>query len=209
MSLLLQNKRSIISVLAVRIEFYKFKNSVDDTEHTEVAHITDASVPVKVKIGEVYEDFYPLGNFLSVTPTKNELSATQSQVSIGLSGIPDKAIWKMLNNPIKNSKVDIYRLFYDTATKTVINTNRFGRFSGTVSTHTVEDTPAEGSPGTCTITLICNNKTTSLSRVNGRNNGPVSMKFYYPNDTSYDRIQSLVGTQYNFGAPKVKMETLK
>ena len=200
MSLILQDKTSIISVLAVRLEFYKFRDFVDDTPSTAVVRMTDSSYPIGIIVNSVLEEFVPMGSLLSLTATKNELAATQSQLSISLSGLPETTMWKMLNNPIKNTRVNIYRVFYDTETKSVINTNPFGRFTGTVSYFTVEDSP--GTPGSCSITLVCNNKTTDLSKVVGRNNGPISMQFYFPNDTSYDRIINLVGTRYNFGSPK-------
>jgi hypothetical protein len=207
MALLLENKKSIISVLAVRLELYKYRNNEGDTPHTEIVRMCDAAFPVKVKIGDVFEDFEELGNILSITSVKNELAPSQSQVSISMSMLNKETTWKFLNNPIKNSKVAIYRVMYDSVTKTIINTSTVGKFNGTINYYTVEDSP--GRPGTSTITFVCNNKTVDLTRVKGRNNGPVAMKFYYPNDTSFDRILNLTGTRYNFGSPIVKMEPKK
>ena len=202
MALLLENKKSIISVIALKIEFYNYKNSPDDTAHTEVVRVTDATWPVKVKINGTDEEFLPLGSLISFSTTKNELANTQSQVSIVMSGLPEGVMWKTLNNPIKNSRVTMYRVFYDTNTKQLINTNSFGKFNGTVSYYTIEDTLGDSSTfGTCTITFICNNKTTDLAKTIGRTTGPLPMKFFFPDDVSFDRVMQLVGAQYNFGAP--------
>lgn len=207
MSLLLQNHKSIISITAVRIIMFKYRNSESDTPHTEIVTMSDSTIPVTINTDGIDEHYVPMGSLMSITSVKNELVSTESQVSIGLSGLPEGAIWKMLNNPIKNSRVNIYRVYYDTITGQLINTQKFGKFTGLVNYYTIEDSP--GNPGTCNIIMICNNKTTDLNRVLGRSTGPLLMKRYFPTDVSFDRVVQLVGARYNFGAPEVIKGVLK
>jgi hypothetical protein len=127
-------------------------------------------------------------------------------MNITLSGIPTNSLNEILYSDIKGSKVDVYRMFFDSITGEKLNIagNPAGRFSGYVANYSIsEELDVEELAGTHTINLECASYITLLSTfVNGRRTNPSDQKLLYPTDTSFDRVPSIMGANYNFGAPK-------
>lgn len=150
--------------------------------------------------------YLPLGGLVSIGASRSEIRSSGDSIKIGISGIPNSSLQEILYSDIKGSTVSVYRGFFDVETGNIlpIAGNPAGRFFGYVNNYSIEEelNVAELS-GTHTITLECASYINLLKTfVNGRRTNPVDQKLLYPGDTSFDRVPNLVGSNYNFGAPK-------
>jgi hypothetical protein len=150
------------------------------------------------------EDYLGLGTLLGVTNTSNDLRVTQNQVTISISGIPNTSISEILNNKIKGSDIQIWRVLFDPATSQILNIagNPMGRFQGIVNNYALEEDWAPGATVTSnTISLICASTVDVLNnKVSGRRTNTTDEKALYPNDLSMDRVRQLTNSNFNFGA---------
>jgi len=125
---------------------------------------------------------------------------------VTISGIPNTSIAEIVNSRMKGCPIKIYRVVFDpvTGTQLAITGNPAGRFFGIVSNYTLEeDYSVDERRSTNTIAMICTSNMEFLdNKVTGRKTNPSSMKQFYPSDESFDRVPSLVGANFNFGAPQ-------
>jgi hypothetical protein len=57
--------------------------------------------------------------------------------------------------------------------------------------------------GTCTISFQCSTLIDLMSEKRaGRRTNPMDEKTFFPNDLAMDRVPTLAGSSFNFGAPK-------
>ena len=146
-----------------------------------------------------------LGQLLSVTNTVNNLRATPEELSIGISGIPQKNITDILNYRVKGSDLKVYRAFFDVNTGELLNIigNPAGKFQGIVSNFDITDDLEMGADlGTVTLTLTATSVVEMLNnKISGRRTNPIDQQLLYPTDVSMDRVPSLAKSNFNFGAP--------
>ena len=146
-----------------------------------------------------------LGQLLSVTNTVNNLRATPEELSIGISGIPQKNITDILNYRVKGSDLKVYRAFFDVNTGELLNIigNPAGKFQGIVSNFDITDDLEMGADlGTVTLTLTATSVVEMLNnKISGRRTNPIDQKLLYPTDVAMDRVPSLAKSNFNFGAP--------
>ena len=202
MSLKYENTQHLESVLVIMITVLNYRASSTDVPHTEyiVFNDSDRRFAIFDEAGnEHVANGY--GQFLSVSSSRNELTPSSSQVSLSISGIPNSSLWQILNNPMKGSQINIWRAFYHQGTEDQIVPGQLdGRFYGTISHYSIQDTTTETS-ATSVITLICDNLAQrTFGEIRGRQTNSQIQKILFPNDTSFDRVSSLVGSAYNFGA---------
>jgi hypothetical protein len=150
-------------------------------------------------------NYQGLGQLLSISNTENSLRASPEELTITISGIPTANIPAILNNKIKGSKVDIYRIFFNPTTGVFLNIsgNPAGKFKGIVNNYNIVDDLSEGSDsGTISIVLSATNVVDLLNnKVTGRRTNPLDHQEFYPNDQSMDRVPGLAKSNFNFGAP--------
>lgn len=152
--------------------------------------------------GETYQ---PLGQLLGITDTTSSIRATQGNMSLSISGIPNSSIAEVLSIKLKGSAVQVWRVFFDAATGTqlAIAGNPAGRFQGIVSNYSLEEeidmmsrTQTNKILMTCSSTVdVLNNK------ISGRRTNERDEKSLYATDKSFDRVVALRNSNFNFGAP--------
>ena len=149
------------------------------------------------------ESYTPLGNLMAVSESSSELRINQTQLSITISGIPDTSIAEILNNKIKGSAVEVWRVYFDATTGELLNVvdNPAGRFQGIVNNYSLEEDWSE-SGSSNTILLTCSSSVDLLAnKVSGRRTNPNDQRALYPSDASMDRVLALANSNFNFGAP--------
>lgn len=149
------------------------------------------------------DTYSALGTLLSVTDSTSELRATTNQLTIAISGIPDTSIAEILDNKIKGSAIEVWRVFFDSVTgqQLAITGNPAGRFQGIVNNYSLEE-DWSGREASNRIILTCASTIEVLgNKVNGRRTNPIDQKALYPTDESMDRVLKLSNSNFNFGAP--------
>lgn len=198
----LSSYTAIETGLFVRIEVDYYKATAGSSPTATVLRFSDYRGTVTID-GESYVG---LGKLLNITPTTSELRGSTGSITIGISGIPNTSIAEIVNSRIKGSPVKIYRMVFDptTGTALAITGNPAGRFFGIVSNYSLEeDYSIDDRRSTNTISLICTSNMEFLdNKVTGRKMNPKGMKAFYSSDLSFDRVPSLVGANFNFGAPQ-------
>lgn len=152
------------------------------------------------------ENYLAVGNFLGVTASSSDLRATGNSMTITLSGVPNSSISDVLNRKIKGAAVRVYRVAFNATTGQALDIegNPMGRFRGFVNNYTIsEDYDVQNRSTTSTISFICASAVDVLSnKVSGRLTNPDSMRRFFPNDASMDRVPALQNTVFDFGVPK-------
>lgn len=194
---------AIHSSFFIRIDVAEYRNYGSSSYSSEILTFSDHYNNINID-GQL---FVPLGSHLSITETVSELVTSRSQVNITLSGVPDSALYEILNSKIKGSPVIIYRGIFDSGTNAILNSDNLasGRFRGIVTNYLLNEEFTNDVNGTArsstnTITLQCSGSVEMLqNKISGRKTNPTSMKRFFPTDVSFDRVPSLENTQFNFG----------
>ena len=202
MTINLSSYTSIGSGLFVRIECNKYRTTSSGSFSTEVFKFSDQVLTWNID----GENYLGLGQLLSISETVSEIKGSSNEVQISVSGIPNANITEIINSRIKGSSVEIYRVIFDSASHQVlsISGNPAGRFFGQVNNYSIsEEYDIDQRTATNTITFICSGVLDILANTTkGRRTNPQDQKFYHPSDLSMDRVPTLVGTYFDFGAPK-------
>lgn len=144
-----------------------------------------------------------LGRLMGITSTSSDIGATDGEVTITVSGIPNTSISDILNNPLKGNEVTILRAAFDPTTNVLLNIagNPSGRFRGIVTNYNIsEDFDIVARMSMTTISIICSSMLTVFGNTsNGRRTNPVDQKKFYPGDLSMDNITSLARSYFDFG----------
>jgi hypothetical protein len=205
MTIDLSSYSKIGNALLVRLSVAQYRVNPGDTPSSEVLKFSDVLHPITISYNGTNETYTGTGQLLSVSPSRSELRNTASDVTITLSGIPDARIKEIMNSKIKGSRIEIYRVLFNTSTYQPISIsgNPAGRFFGIVSNFSLEeDYDITNKTNSNSISLICSSWHESLkSKLPGRKTNPEDMKIFYPNDVSFDRVPNLIGANYSFGAP--------
>lgn len=167
--------------------------------------------PTTLLFSDHYKDYLldgdtytALGDLMNVTSTLSELQSTSANVTIQLSGIPNRSLEEIIKSKIKASPVTIKRAFFAHNGEFIDDstvTNPVGRFIGYINNYALEeewDTSTRSS--TNKITIECSSTVDVLSRKQaGRKTNPNSMKKYYASDVSFDRVPAILNENLNFG----------
>jgi len=149
-----------------------------------------------------------LGHLLGTNEIQDDLRATNNQLQITLSGIPIGAeqpaayIAMMLDQPIKGSRVDIWRaLFRDNREFLADQTSL--RFSGYISNYAVTDAgDLQNMSNTRAVTVMCSSVHGILERqLSGRRTNNTDQLRLYPGDVSMGRVSAISNTAFDFGKP--------
>jgi|TARA_R100000951_G_C2638656_1_gene180149 hypothetical protein len=194
----LTSYQSVHTSLFVRLQIDEYRTTSGGAYSQQVLRFSDHFEDYTYNT-ELYQN---VGNFLSISASKSELRASNNEVSVTLSGIPDASIAEIIHSKIKGAPIDIYRGFFDTSTEALIG-SLYGRFRGYVNNYSLEeDYDVDSRSATNLIILECASTSSVFdNKVVGRRTNPQSNKLYYPNDTSMDRVPNLQDQTFNFGAP--------
>ena len=149
-------------------------------------------------------DYTALGRLLSVTSSRNELTPTSDSVSVALSGIPNRSLTEILKSEIKSSSITISRVWFDVGGEFVADpdvTNPVGRWTGFVNNYNLmEEWDLNARSSFNKIQLECKSSVDLFAKKRGgrRTNGQ-SMRRFFPNDPSFDRVWALEGASTDFG----------
>lgn len=196
------NQPAIEHALFVRIECSHYVANPGDTPTTEILKFSDCLRNITIN-SELYRG---VGRLMGISATPSELRTSRNEVTITLSGIPNSSISEIINSKIKGSKVNIYRGLYNPVNSSLISYsgNPMGKFTGIVTNYNLsEDFDVNNKTSSNTISLMCASILDVLGNTaSGRRTNPEDQKELYPSDVSMDRVPSLVGQYFNFGAPQ-------
>lgn len=199
MSINLTGYQAVRTSLFVRVDVAQYRTSPSASYTNEILTFSDHTQTVYIG----GEEYVPLGNFLSVTSSTNELRPTGNSVTVALSGIPNSNISEILYSKIKGSPIVIYRGYFDIDTGNIIGDIQF-RYKGIINNYSLEEEyDVLEKEATNTVQFDCLSRVDILSnKVAGRRTNPESMKKYFPTDTSFDNLPSLKDRSFDFGAER-------
>lgn len=202
MAINLSGYTDIETGLFVKIEVANYRTSPIGTPVAQDLLFSDYYREVAIN-GDTY---LPLGGLVGLGNTRSEIKSSGDSLSITISGIPNDSLKEIIYSDIKGSPVSVYRVLFNATTgeQLAITGNPVGRFFGFVNNYSLdEESDSIELAGTSNIVLECSSYITLLNTfVNGRRTNPVDQTQLYLGDTSFDRVPTLVGQNYNFGAPK-------
>lgn len=162
--------------------------------------------------------YTPLANFLSVSEIQNNISNSNSDIQVSLSGIPTATFnaVDLLNAQIKGGSINVYRAFFSPTQHNLLTNEVYPRFKGTIVNFSAQEDvnlTSTGGDVTHSIIVIASSIMGVLeNRVAGRRTNTKDYQVYYPErlitggittDPSMDRVEALANTSFDFGKPYV------
>ena len=149
--------------------------------------------------------FSNLGMLLSLGDIPQDIKATSDDITISLTGIDPTNVGLILSSNIKGSTVEIWRGFLDSNNQIITSptTQFFKRYTGIINSVGISesfDSDARVRVATCTIACTSMRKVLE-SRIAGLRTNQKSWQFYYPSDTSMNRVAAISNQYFDFGAP--------
>ena len=197
----LTSYKSLQSGIFVRIncEYYKANSAASPS--TQVLRFSDLNRTITIG----GENYVGLGNLMSITSSASEIKIGNSEISIGITGVPNSSISEVINSRFKGSEVIVYRGLFNPTTNVLlaVSGNPFKRFHGVITNYTInEEYDNDTLTSSSTITFTASSMVEVLGNTaKGRRTNPKDQKSFYPTDVSMDRIPALVRSKFNFGAP--------
>jgi hypothetical protein len=190
----LSSYKSLENGLFVKVEVDQYRTTAGATPGPAVLTFSDYTR--SVTIGS--DTYVAIGNMLGITSSTSELKATNSDLTITVSGVPNNSLRELIYSRLKGSRVTVYRGFFDAATGAVLTgdiTNPVGRFRGFITNISVnEEYDLDAKTATNTISLMCSSILDVLANTgSGRRTNPEDQKELYPSDISMDRVPNLIG----------------
>lgn len=149
--------------------------------------------------------FANLGMLLSLGDIPQDIKSTSDDITISLTGIDPTNIGLILSSNIKGSTVEIWRGFLDSDNQIITSptTQFFKRYTGIINSVGIsEDFNQEARTRVATCTIACTSMRKVLeNRVAGLKTNQKSWQFYYPGDTSMNRVAAISNQYFDFGAP--------
>jgi hypothetical protein len=145
-----------------------------------------------------------LGDLVSISDSTATIRVNPEQITVTISGIPSFSISVITEQAIKGSKIEVRKIYMNGSNYQIIGTPII-KFKGIVENYNIaEDYPEQpGGTATSSIGLVCSTLFDMYqNKKAGRRTNPLDMKSYYPTDLSMDRVPTVTGANYNFGAPK-------
>jgi hypothetical protein len=202
MTLALNSYSALQSNIFIKIECPYYKASAGATPIEYDFLFSDNIVSYTID-GDSY---IGLGKFMSITSSASELRSSSDELTITISGVPNTSIAEIIHSRIKGSKVTVKRAVFNANTGELISItgNPMSRFIGFVNNLALEEEyDADNRQSTNTIVLSCSSVVDILDKkIAGRKTNPASMKKFYSDDTSMDRVPTLESSYFDFGAKK-------
>jgi hypothetical protein len=192
----LDSYTSVRTNVFVRLAIDEYRTTSSGSFTSQVLRFSDSTSTETVES----ETYSPLGTLLNITATTSEIRPSNNTITVSISGIPTNSIPEIVNSRIKGSDIKIYRKFKTIAGTDIATT---GYFLGKVNNYSLqEDFNVEDRTASNIILLECASDIGLLEqKISGRKTNPISEKRFFPNDTAMDRVPTLKGTRFDFGAP--------
>ena len=147
--------------------------------------------------------FSNLGALLSVGDVQRDMRATSDDMTIALTGIDPTNVGIILGSEIKGSLVEVWRGFLDSDNQiiTTPTTQFFKRYQGIISSVSItEDFNIEARTRIATCSIACSSMRRILeNRLGGLKTNQSNWQFFYPSDTSMDRVATISNSYFDFG----------
>lgn len=145
-----------------------------------------------------------LGDLLLVGDTTSNIRANPEEITVTIAGVPNTSISEFINLPVKGSTIEVRRAYFNGSTWQQISVPVIS-FKGIVNNYSItEDYPTDGSQtAASSIGLICSTLLDLYeNKQAGRRTNPLDHQTYYPNDPSMNRVPTITGSSFNFGAAR-------
>lgn len=198
MSVNLTSYRAVRTATFVRLHIDEYRTTSGGAYTNQTLRFSDHDQAFTINA----ETYTPLGRLMGVTNTTSELRSTNDAVTITLSGIPNSSIAEIVHSKLKGSEIRIYRAYFTEAGVQIGTTQE--RWIGAVNGYNLEeefDVIAHEATNTVQINGL---STIGLlqQKLSGRRTNPESMQKYFSADTSFDRVPTLIGSQFDFGVQR-------
>lgn len=152
------------------------------------------------------DTYVGLGKLLAISNTSSELKASNNDLSITVSGVPNTSLSDVLSARVKGASITINRALFNSSTGALLSItgNPLKRYIGIVNNYGInEEYDNQTRTAKSTVTFTCSSILDVLGNTaQGRRTNPEDQKVFYPNDRCFDRITKLIGSNFNFGAPQ-------
>ena len=181
-------------------EFVRMTVGIAGTVYT----FCNAAAPITV--GGI--TFSNLGALLNVGDVQRDMRSTSDDMTIALTGINPANVAVILSNDIKGSLVEVWRGFFDSNNQIITSptTQFFKRYQGIINNVSItEDFNSEMRTRIATCSISCSSMRRILeNRLGGLKTNQSNWQFFYPSDTSMDRVATIANTYFDFGKPPQK-----
>ena len=172
-----------------------------DIDGYAILRFSDLTYPYTLN-GDLYSN---IGQLLSISSSASEVRATESQVSVSISGVPAGSVAEILNNNPKGSPIVIQRGFFNPTTNELLNIagNPATKFSGMIFNYAMEEEwDSATRTSSFSITFICQSIITTLKKkIGGRRTNPSDQEAWTAGDLSMSRVPTVMNSNFQFGAP--------
>ncbi len=149
--------------------------------------------------------FSNLGMLLQLGDIPQDIKSTSDDITISLTGIDPTNVGLILSSNIKGSTVEIWRGFLDSNNQIITSpsTQFFKRYTGIINSVGIfEDFNDQARTRVATCTISCTSMRKVLeNRIAGLRTNQKSWQFFYPSDTSMNRVAAISNQYFDFGAP--------
>lgn len=149
--------------------------------------------------------FDGLGSLLSISEINRNIKSTSQDFKLSLTGIDPQNVALVLSQDIKGSTVEIWRGFLDDNNQIITTPTQqfFKRYQGIVNSMSIQEdfnSQAKTRMATCIVTST-SMRAVLDARIAGIKTNKQSWQYFYPNDTSMDRVSIIASTYFDFGKP--------
>ncbi len=189
------------TMTALNASSIKYAEFVRLTTPDEVYTFCSAAAPITVNS----ITFIGLGSLLGIGEIQQDIKASSYDLKLMLTGIDPDNIALILGSDIKGSTVEIWRGFLDSNNQIITTPTQqfFKRYQGIVSNFAInEEFNEQLRTRIATAVASCSSMRFVLeNRVTGIRTNKGSWQFFYPSDTSMDRVPVIASTYFDFGKP--------
>lgn len=151
--------------------------------------------------------FVGLGSLLGIGEIQQDIKASSYDLKLMLTGIDPDNIALILGSNIKGSIVEIWRGFLDANNQIITTPTQqfFKRYQGIVANFAInEEFNEQLRTRIATAVASCSSMRFVLeNRVTGVRTNKGSWQFFYPTDTSMNRVPVIASTYFDFGKPPI------
>lgn len=187
------------TMTALNSPHIKFAEFVRLTLPTNVVTYTNA--PSAVTVNGI--TFTGMGNLLSISEINRNVKSTATDLRISLTGIDPNDIALVLSNDIKGSKLEVWRGFLDDNNQIITTPTQqfFKRYQGIVNTMSIQEDYNEQAKTRVATCMIASTSMRQVldARIAGIKTNQKSWQYFYPNDTSMNRVAVIASTYFDFG----------
>lgn len=147
--------------------------------------------------------FQGMGNLLSISEINRNVKSTSSDLRVSLTGIDPADIALVLGQEIKGSMLEIWRGFLDSNNQIITSPSQqfFKRYQGITNAIAIQEEYNERAKTRVATCIVSSTSMRAVldARTAGLKTNKQSWNYFYPNDTSMDRVAVIASTYFDFG----------